>query len=78
MKTMYKDFPFDEVCDTARRLAVEGHKVYQKFTCVGCGQRLTMDEPNHFYEEGTCDKCDAVTDIKKQGCNYMVVSGGPK
>ena len=67
-----KDFPWHEVAKKAEALAKSGVDVYQKFTCSGCGQRLTMDVPNHFYEEGTCDKCPAVTDIKKQGCNFMI------
>ena len=25
-----------------------------------------------FFELGTCDNCDTVTDIKKQGCNYAM------
>lgn len=66
------DFPWDDVIKKAEKLAQDGIDVYQKFTCAGCGQRLTIEVPNHFYETGTCDKCPAVTDIKKQGCNYMI------
>lgn len=66
------DFPFEEVVKKAEQLAREGADVYQKFTCDGCGQRLTIDIPNHFYETGSCDKCPAVTDIKAKGCNYLV------
>jgi len=69
------DYPFDEVATSIIRLSKEGHYCYQKFTCVGCGQRLTMDIPNVIYEEGTCDKCNAVTNIKQHGCNFMLYSG---
>lgn len=31
-----------------------------------------MEEPNILYKAGTCDKCGHVTDIEKQGCNYML------
>jgi hypothetical protein len=72
---MYKDFPFDKVCETAERLASEGFKVYQKFTCAGCGTRLTIDEPNHFHRMGSCDKCNVITNIEQRGCNYMVIKG---
>ena len=70
--TDYIDFPFYEATRTAEQLTNQGHDVYQKYSCAGCGQRLTMEIPNIFYKSGTCDKCDTVTDIEKQGCNYMV------
>lgn len=67
------DFPFDDVIkavtDWRKNPNVD---FFQKFTCSGCGQRLTIDEPNVLYETGTCDKCPAVTDIRKQGCNFMI------
>jgi hypothetical protein len=68
-----KDFPFDQICDAVlEQSRKRGHFCYQKFTCSGCGARLTMDQPNIIFETGTCDKCPAITDIKKQGCNYML------
>jgi len=67
--------PFDEVAKTAEEKVKSGAIVYQKFTCAGCGQRLTIDEPNTFHRTGTCDQCDAVTDIEKDGCNYLAVFG---
>lgn len=71
------DFPFDEVAETAMDLMEQGITIFQKFTCAGCGQRLTIDVPNKFFIEGTCDKCKTVTNIKKQGCNYTAMSGVP-
>jgi hypothetical protein len=68
-----RDYPFTQVVKTADLLIQQGHDVYQKFTCAGCGRRLTMDVKNTFYEEGTCDRCEHVTDIRKDGCNYLVV-----
>jgi len=73
---MYKDFPFDEVVKKAEELVKQGVIVHQKFTCHGCGQRLTMEQPNVFHTQGTCDKCSTVTDIEKQGCNYLIKIGG--
>ena len=69
------DFPFDAVIAECRIKAAEGARCYQKFSCSKCGQRLTMEQPNMFWHEGTCDQCGTVTDIKKQGCNYMMVMG---
>lgn len=69
---MFRDFPFDQCTAKAEALANAGHEVFQKFTCDGCGARLTMDIAGHFFETGTCDKCDCITDIKSKGCNYLV------
>ena len=66
------DFPFDEVLRGASEAISKGATVYQKFTCERCKERLTMDNPNVFYETGKCERCDHVTDIRKQGCNYLV------
>jgi hypothetical protein len=68
----YFDFPFDQVCKKARELTRQGMEVYQKFSCAGCGQRLGMETPGVFYEEGTCDQCSTVTKIRERGCNYMI------
>ena len=69
------DHPWEQIVETVQRLIKDDPRVrlYQKFTCAGCGERLGIDEPNVFYEQGTCDRCDAVTDIKRQGCNYMAM-----
>jgi rRNA maturation protein Nop10 len=71
----YHDFPFYEVAEKAGELVRAGADVYQKFTCQQCGNRLTMDVPNKFYKEGTCDNCGAITNIEKQGCNYLIHFG---
>lgn len=47
-------------------------KTYQKFTCDGCGTRLTMPEANVWYQTGTCDQCSTVTDIAKKGCGFVL------
>jgi acetone carboxylase gamma subunit len=67
-----KDYPFSEIAKSVKREADLGHLCYQKFTCAGCGQRLTMEAPNVLYRTGTCDKCGHVTDIEAQGCNFMI------
>ena len=73
MKKNKHDHPFDQVVDGAIEKMKDGMTVFQKFTCSKCGQRLTMDVPNKFFVEGTCDKCGTITDIRKQGCNYMAM-----
>lgn len=73
MKPTYKDYPFSEIAEAMPLRIREGFDFYQKFTCTGCGQRLTMPDKNVLFESGTCDKCDHITDIKARGCNYMLV-----
>jgi hypothetical protein len=71
----YRDFPLAEVVAKANELIAGGATVYQKYTCRGCGARLTIDKPNVFHVSGGCDKCPAITDIRAAGCNYMVILG---
>jgi hypothetical protein len=71
----YNNYPFDEIVKAVEENSRKGWMCYQKFTCAGCGQRLTMDVPNVLFEQGTCDKCSATTNIKKDGCNYMMTHG---
>ena len=75
-KGKHTDFPWDEVCKSAEQLALDGHLVYQKWTCAGCGARIGSSRPNYFTEQGRCEEpgCGHITNIKKQGCNYMVIA----
>lgn len=67
------DEPFDRVATHAEQLVSRGAMVFQKFTCAGCGARLTMDVPDTFYKEGSCDQCGAITNIQEAGCNFLLV-----
>ena len=69
----YEDFPFFEVAKTLNQRQKEGFTFFQKFSCSGCGQRLTMDRPDTLYTKGVCDRCPEVTDIAAQGCNYLLI-----
>jgi hypothetical protein len=75
MSKEFHDYPLDEIVAavTKKRLENPRAKFYQKFTCAGCGQRLTMPDANQFHEKGTCDQCSVITDIRVRGCNYLVV-----
>ena len=66
--------PFDEVCQEAERYANQGHSVFQQFNCAHCGAKQTIDEANRFHTHGKCEKCGQITDIKKDGCNYMLLA----
>lgn len=66
-----KDFPYREIAKAMPQRIADGFDFYMKWTCEGCGQRLTSSEPNVMFEEGCCD-CGHVTNIKKRGCNYLL------
>lgn len=73
-----KDFPWDEIIRAVEQHNKMGHDCFQKFTCAKCKNRLMIEQPNRFHTTASCDKCGHVTDIKKQGCNYMLLMRGPK
>ena len=66
------DHPYFEVVEEARKLHAQGMTVFQKFTCTGCGTRLTVSQPNTFLVEAICCRCGTVTNIETRGCGYMV------
>ncbi|MBO4222002.1 hypothetical protein [Bradyrhizobium neotropicale] len=70
----YSNYPLEAVVAKANLLIKQGCDVYQKFTCSGCGARLTMAKPNVFHGSGTCDRCSRTTNIRINGCNMMVVT----
>jgi hypothetical protein len=76
----YKNYPIEEcargVADLLDRRP--GSAFFQKWTCGGCGRRITGNTPNKLFTEGHCEECGHITDLKKTGCNYMVhmVVGG--
>jgi hypothetical protein len=68
------DHPFEVIAEAVKAHALAGRECFQKFTCAKCGQRLTMEDPNVLYTKGHCDKCGHMTDIKAQGCNYLLAA----
>ena len=72
--------PFDEVVKKASDRIAEGWDTYQQFNCAHCHTKQTMSEVNKFHKFGRCQECDQVTDIYKNGCNFMAViaRGGGK
>jgi hypothetical protein len=67
------NYPFDECAAGAQEVTLRGGIIFQKFTCSGCGNRLTMDVPNKFFTRGTCDQCGTETNIQETGCNFLAV-----
>lgn len=71
--TKYNDYPIHECAARAEKIIQSdpSARVFQKWTCSNCGNRLGMPDPNVFYLSGRCDNCGHVTEIKK--CNYMLI-----
>ena len=70
----FNNYPLEEIQEACLKQIAKGATIYQKYTCVGCGTRLMMETPNILFTEGACDKCDAITDIRKDGCNYLLTT----
>ena len=68
--------PFDKVAANADRKIKEGWTVYQQFNCAHCGVKQTLPDKNVFHHKGTCEQCGALTNIYRDGCNFMAVSDG--
>lgn len=66
------DFPYAEVVRKVAIISSQGMDAYQKFTCAGCGRRVTRQQPNVFLASAKCDKCNATTDVARIGCNYEI------
>lgn len=69
----YNNYPFMQVLDEAQKQADLGAETFQKFTCASCGSRQGMDQANHWYTHGKCEECGEVTNIYKDGCNYLLI-----
>jgi hypothetical protein len=68
-----QDYPLDIIAAECENLIkTKGATIYQKFTCANCGSRQTIDEPNTLFTSGICEECKHETDIKKNGCNFLV------
>lgn len=68
-----KLYNFEECCKEADNRIKQGFSAFQQFNCAHCGMKQTIDEANVFHTSGTCEECGKLTDIKKDGCNYMLV-----
>ena len=77
----YKNYPL-EVCAKALKKRMRNERnitFFQKWTCGQCGERVTGNIPNKLFIEGHHEErtdgspCGYVTDIRKSGCNYVIL-----
>jgi hypothetical protein len=72
-------YPFQQVLDQVNDLLNDPTiDCYQQFKCAKCGMKQTMDVANTFYTSGKCEVCGSITDIKRDGHNFMMVKGPHK
>jgi hypothetical protein len=74
IRTTMNLYPFHDVAKTAARRMAEGWDIHQQFTCSGCGVKQTMGDKNRFFTEGKCEECGHITDIQRNGCNFMAMT----
>lgn len=70
-----KLYPFKDVVENAigNVHLQQGGTVFQQWLCSHCGVKQTMANENMFYKNGQCEECGEITDIEKDGCNFMAV-----
>ena len=68
--------PFDDVIANARERMLLGWTVHLQFNCANCGVKQTFAEENYLSESGRCEECGQITNLRTDGCNLMVMSGG--
>jgi hypothetical protein len=71
-KHVMKLYPWDEVMANVVQKIEEGAECYQQWNCEHCRTKQTMERPNKFFETGQCEECKKVTDIRKNGMNFMM------
>jgi hypothetical protein len=67
-----KTYPFNYVVESLLKRRLEGWDFLMQFNCTKCGVKQTIDGLNKVYEKGQCEECGAITDLKLEGCNYML------
>jgi hypothetical protein len=72
-KIPYNDVPLDELAGSAEEVIKNGGLIFFKWTCLGCGERVTATTPNKFSKYSKHDNCGHITHTAKTGGNYLVM-----
>ena len=67
------DHDYGECARGAEHVIADGHTIFQKWWCAGCGHRCLASRANHWTPLCVCEDCGTITDVKQQGCNYAAV-----
>lgn len=72
--------PFIEAVGLAREALINNPDalLFQKWNCAKCGSEQHIEQPNHFYTSGRCEKCNNITDLRKTGFSFgLLISHDP-
>lgn len=64
--------PIATCLKTAKPYVEKGATIYQQFLCEHCGAKQTIEEANTWFAEGKCEECNKITNIERNGCNYLM------
>lgn len=70
----YNDYPLDAIRKSMERRARAGAVTFFKWTCTGCGDRVTANEPNTVLTKALHEDCGAVTDCEVTGGNFLFIA----
>jgi hypothetical protein len=73
--TKYNDSPLVDLAESAAKVIADGGTIFFKWTCAGCGDRVTATEPNTFTPFSEHDDCGHITNTLKTGGNYLAITG---
>jgi hypothetical protein len=64
--------PIRNCQETAIPFIEKGATIHQQFLCAHCGAKNTMEKANTWYASGACEECNKITNIERDGCNYLL------
>jgi len=64
---------FEQTFAEADDLCRQGHKVYQTWQCLYCGDEVVANTSNYWTEFGHHERCGHVTNLRVRGCGYIVI-----
>lgn len=73
-----KDYPLDTIRQSMQDWLDKGAVTFFKWTCAGCGDRVTANEPNTVLTQALHEDCGHTTDCEKQGGNFLFIAAVQK
>jgi hypothetical protein len=73
MQEKPNDYHILDVANQCDEIIAKGGTIYQKWTCINCNSRQTMEEPNKLFTSGRCEECKFVSPIER--CNFLAIFG---
>lgn len=73
-KPLYNDYPLDTIRQSMQDWVDKGAQTFFKWTCSGCGDRVTANEPNTVLTKALHEDCGVITDCEAQGGNFLFIA----